>query len=437
LGQVPSARAQKRLSFSYVVSGVRHVPEDRTSAARRITRTLFAAQSVGSAAVVAIFPIVAIAGAKLSGQPSWAGVPAMVYQIGQALAAYAWGYAMDAIGRRGALGAGMIVGAVGAALDAFAIIVQSFPIFLVGSALIGAAASAVNLSRFVAAEVHVPAERARAISSVVLGGTVGAVFGPLMAGPLSRAAAAAGLDELAGPYGASIGLYAVGAILIYALLRPDPRDLSRAVAGETGEAEASTGHARTIGQIFGQRPAQVALSAMVFGQLVMVMLMVITPLYMAGHEHPISSISFVISAHVVGMFAFSVISGRLADRWGRGPVIITGAVVLVLAGIAATLSPDVLPMTAALFLLGLGWNFCYVGGSSLLADQLSPAERARTQGFNDLLIGLSSATGSLGSGIVFAGIGFSAMGLVGAVTALIPLSLAAVWRSQTRQFKAA
>ena len=72
------------------------------------------------------------------------------------------------------------------------------------------------------------------------------------------------------------------------------------------------------------------------------------------------------------MFAFSVFSGQLADRWGRGPVIITGAATLVLACAAATLSPDVLPLGVALFLLGLGWNFCYVGGSTLLADQLSP-----------------------------------------------------------------
>ncbi len=160
--------------------------------------------------------------------------------------------------------------------------------------------------------------------------------------------------------------------------------------------------------------------------------MVITPLQMRGHHHTISSISFVISTHVVGMYAFSIISGRLADRWGRGPVIMTGGTVLILACLAATLSPQVLPLSVALFLLGLGWNLCYVGGSSLLADQLSPQERARTQGFNDLLIGLASAAGSLGSGIVFAGIGYNAMGLAGAAAALVPLSMAGIWRSRAR-----
>jgi len=105
----------------------------------------------------------------------------------------------------------------------------------------------------------------------------------------------------------------------------------------------------------------------------------------------LGDISIVISAHTFGMYAFSIVSGQLADRWGRGPVIIIGSVSLILACLGATISPDVLPLGAALFLLGLGWNFCYVGGSTLLADQLTPVERARTQGFNDLLVGLAGA----------------------------------------------
>ncbi|MBI2247983.1 MAG: MFS transporter, partial [Armatimonadetes bacterium] len=106
--------------------------------------------------------------------------------------------------------------------------------------------------------------------------------------------------------------------------------------------------------------------------------------------------------------------------------------ILILATLIAPLSPQVVPLSVALFLLGLGWNFCYVAGSTLLADQLSPAERARTQGFNDLLIGMASAAGSLGSGIVFAAIGYGAMGMVGAAAALIPLSTTAWWQARRR-----
>jgi MFS family permease len=190
--------------------------------------------------------------------------------------------------------------------------------------------------------------------------------------------------------------------------------------------------ARSIREILSGRAALVAVLAMVFGQLVMTMLMVITPLHMRQHHHHLTTISYVISIHVVGMYAFSIFSGRLADRWGRGQVIATGGGVLAAAALATRLSPGFLPLAVSLFLIGLGWNFCYVGGSSLLADQLSPAERARTQGFNDLLIGLAAAVGSLGSGLVFAAVGFGAMGLVGASVALFLLSLTAWSRAGRR-----
>jgi MFS family permease len=405
------------------------VTTDQLRSARRITATLFAAQSLASAASVAIAPIVAIAGAQLSGQPSWAGVPPMAYQLGGALAAFLWGRLMDPLGRRGVLTMGMLLGIGGSTISAAAILSQSFWVFLVGGVLVGMAVSAVQLSRFVSAEVHPIEERARAISTVVLGGTVGAIVGPLMAGPTGRLAASVGWNELAGPYGASFALFVAGAALIVLLLRPEPRDLARAMAPVDPSARGTPG--RTIWEIYRERPAQLATAAMLFGQLVMVMLMVITPLHMSGHRHAINSISFVISAHVVGMYAFSVLSGRLADRWGRGPVIMAGGTLLLLACLAATLSPQVLPLTVALFLLGLGWNLCYVGGSTLLADQLSPQERGPTQGANDLLIGLVSAAGSLGSGIVFAGFGYNAVGVVGVAAALIPLSMA-IWHFRGR-----
>jgi len=291
---------------------------------------------------------------------------------------------------------------------------------------------ALALSRFVAAEVHAPDQRARAISNVVLGGTVGAVLGPMIAGPMARVAVARGVNEFIGPYVAGAGLFALVGVLLFAWLRPEPRDLGRALAGTGGGTAAVSGPARPILTILRERPALVAVAAMIFAQMTMAMLMVITSLHMRNHDHPLTNISFVISAHVVGMYAFSIISGRLADAWGRGPVIMTGASVLVLASLAAPLSPRLVPIAVALFLLGLGWNFCYVAGSSLLADQLSPPERARTQGFNDLLLGLTSAVGSLGSGVVFAAVGYGAMGLVGAAVALIPLSLAAWWRLGAR-----
>ncbi|HEY3246694.1 MAG TPA: MFS transporter [bacterium] len=404
---------------------------DLAQDARRITRTLFTAQGLASAAKVAMYPVMTIIGARLSGRLSWAGVPAMVYLLGQAFSAYGWGFLMDRLGRRPALVLGLLSGAAGGAVALFSIEHQSFGLFLVGSLLIGFAISAVQLARFVAAEVHLAAERGRAISNVVLGGAVGAIFGPILAGASGALAKVTALQELGGPFLVTTALFAVGSLLVFAFLRPEPRTLSDAIVAANPDLVVA-GRQRTVGEIFRAPAAIVALAAMVLGQLVMQMLMVITPLHMRLHEHHISSISVVISVHAVGMYAFSIFSGRLADRLGRGPVIFAGGVGLILASLSARLSPQVLPLSAALFLLGLGWNFCYVAGSSLLADQLMPAERGRTQGFSDLLIGLTSAAGSLGSGMIFAAVGYDTMTMVAAAVAVLPLALTAWWQIHTR-----
>jgi MFS family permease len=234
----------------------------------------------------------------------------------------------------------------------------------------------------------------------------------------------AGIDEIGGPYAVCLLLFVGAALLVFSGLRPDPRDLGREIARLKPAESLSEGVMRPIREILRQEEAFLALAAMVLGTMVMVMVMVITSLHMRNHGHALSQLSMVIASHTLGMYAFSLVSGRLVDRWGRRRVILAGSATLLLACASATLSPDVLPLAVALFLLGLGWNFCYVGGSTLLSDQLSPAERARTQGFNDLLVGLASALGSLASGVVFDAVGYGAMAWVGAAFALVPLGLA-------------
>ena len=397
------------------------------SIARKITGILFAQQSLASAGFIAAATLNSIVGKELSGHSDWAGVPSAVYLLAGAFAAFMWGYVFDLIGRRDGLTIGLGIGAVGSGIAFYAIAIHSFAIFLGGMVLMGIANAAVQLGRFAAAEVNPPEHRGRAISNVVIGGTVGSVIGPFVAGPAGNLIGSWGIDELAGAYLVSLVLFVIAAIVVFIGLRPDPREIGKQVAEKYPDTIVRSRVVRSMAQIFSQPAALVALTSMVLGQMVMVLVMVITSLHMRGHQHDLTDISLVISSHTFGMYAFSIISGRLADQWGRGPVIITGSLTLVIACIVATISPDVLPLGVALFLLGLGWNFCFVGGSTLLADQLSPDERARTQGFNDLLVGLASAIGSLSSGFIFAALGYNTMAFISAVFAVIPLLLASYW----------
>ena len=396
---------------------------------RKITLVLFAEQGLASAAFIAAATLNAIVAKDLAGSAGLAGVPAATYLLAGAFAAGGWGILNDVLGRRRALVLGLLMGALGSGIAFFAIAERSFIGFLAGMLLMGAANAAVQLARFIAAEVNLPEARGRAISQVVLGGTVGSVVGPFVTGPAGQFFKKIAGNELAGAYAISVLLFLLGAVLVFVGLRPDPRLIGGELSASTKSASDAgpSARVRSPREIFSQPAAGVALTAMVIGQLVMVLVMVITSLHMKDHQHALADISIVMSAHTFGMFAFSVFSGQLVDRWGRAPVIMTGAATLMLASLAASISPDVLPLGVALFFLGLGWNFCYVGGSTLLADQLSPPERARTQGLNDLLVGLASAIGSLSSGLIFAGLGYAVMAYVSATLALLPLLVTTLW----------
>lgn len=388
---------------------------------------LFLSQSLSSAGFIAAFTVNALVGVDLSGQKALAGVPGGLYVVGQACGAVVWGFSMERIGRRGSIALGQLIGVIGSIIAVAAVIDRSFSFFLFGLVLMGMARSAVDLGRFVAAEVHLPEKRGRAISNVVLGSTVGAIFGPLLVGPMGQIAMWIGCPELSGAYIAGAGVLVAAAMLIFGGLRPEPRDIGRELA-YIHSGEISRQAPRSLSGIVRHPVVIVAMVTMAFAQMSMVVPMSITSVHMKDHAHALTAVSLVISAHTFGMYAFSVISGRMTDRWGRGQVIILGTAVMIFSCLMAAPSINLLPLTIALFLLGLGWNFAYVAGSTLLADQLSPKERAKTQGFNDLLLNLSSGASQIGSGVVYATGGYGIMALTAAALALFPLALAIWWQ---------
>ena len=406
--------------------------KDFSRIARKITIVLFLSQSLSSAGFIAAFTVNAIVGVDLSGQPAMAGVPGAVYVLGQAFGALVWGLSMERIGRRGGLALGQVIGVIGSAIAVFSVANRSLTFFLAGLVLVGIARSAVDLGRFAAAEVHLPEKRGRAISHVVLGSTVGAVFGPLLVGPTGKLAQWAGVSELAGPYGVGFAGLILAASLIFAGLRPEPRDVGREIARLYPESVPRQG-TRPLAEIVRRPGVIVAMVSLVFAQMVMMMPMSITSVHMKAHAHSLSGVSLVISLHALGMYAFSVISGQMADRWGRGQTIFLGAAMMLISCLMAAPSTALIPLLAALFLLGVGWNFAYVAGSALLADQLSPGERAKTQGLNDLLLNLTSAASQAISGVMYAVGGYDVMSLAAASAAIVPLALAAWWRAAGRK----
>lgn len=397
--------------------------------ARRITLALLVVQSLGSAGSIGVATVAAIVGAELSGRGSLAGAPGATYQLGVAFAALLWGTLSDRLGRRNALSLGLFTGVIGAFGALLGIITGSFGLLLLGLVVMGSGTASVQLGRFAAAEVNPIARRGRAVATVVLGGTFGSVVGPSLVAPTGALASGFGWSTLAGPYLTVMVVYALSIVVLQLALRPDPKVIGEAV----GRASliTPTGPTRSLPQILRDPMVRTAVVTVVLAHAVMVGMMQMTSLHMHEHAHTLAGISIVFSSHTFGMYAFSVVTGSLADRWGRLPVITTGALITLASCLAAPLSPEVLPLAVALFGLGIGWNLCFVAGSALLSDALSPAEKARTQGINDLFVGLAGASAILFSGVLFAGAGYTVMGLTGAALTL-PILPLVVWLRRHR-----
>jgi MFS family permease len=395
--------------------------------ARRITGTIFTTESLFSAAFLAAVTLLSINAAELGGGDQYAGIPSTIALLGRAAIAIPIGILMDRAGRRPALLLGYLFGALGFAVSAVAVGWSSFFLLCFGAGLAGIANGASQQARYIASEVWPNDNRARVIGLIVFAGTIGAIFGPLLVGPAGSLAERLGGSPYAGPYWVGAMLTLVAALLIFVLLRPDPIQLSHRREAARQADSASPIAARPLQTIFALPFVQLAVASMVVGQLVMTLIMVITPVHMHHLDHTTGEISLVFTAHTLGMFGFAWATGWLIDRLGSRPMIAYGAGLLIVASLLAPAAGSVLALAVALFVLGLGWNFCFVAGSTLLSNQLHYDERGRVQGTNELLISLASGAGSLLTGVIFASGGMLRVGVVGLALMLI-FAVFASWR---------
>jgi MFS family permease len=348
--------------------------------------------------------------------PAWSGVPNAAAVIGTSAGALALAARMARSGRRAGLVAGYATGALGALLAVVSTRTAGLALLLAGMLLLGVGNAAAGLARYAAADLYPPSRQGFAVGLVVWAGTVGGVLGPNLLAPTAGAAAGSGLPALAGPFLLALTVTGLATVTAVALPRTGPAAALPEPPGTVaGEGEP------------GPAAVRLALVAMVAAQVAMVTVMTMTPLHVqhaGGHLH---TVGWVLSSHVLGMFALSPLSGRIVDRYGARAAIGLGA--LVLGG--STLPPVLLGpalggagLSVALFVLGFGWNLSLVGGSSVLGRVAGP-RRARLQGTGDALAWGASAVASLASGAIFAGGGYPLLAAVGGALALSPLALLA------------
>ncbi len=357
------------------------MPND--SAARRNVFVLVAAQAVLGAQLPMIFTIAGLAGASLAPNACWATLPITTMVIGSMLTATPLSMLMQRFGRRAGFFFGATGGAVGAAVGAYGLSTGSFLTFCIGALLSGIYMSANGFYRFAAVDTASEAFRPKAISWVMAGGLLSAVFGP----QLVKLTA----DEMAVPFLGSyltvIALNVVGSLLFLALDIPKPKP--PAAGSPLGRSRAELLRNPTI---------LVAMICATVSYALMNLVMTSSPLAVVGCGFTKGNAADVVTAHVLAMYAPSFFTGHLIARFGTERIIALGLTILAAAGAVAMAGVQLENFFAALILLGLGWNFGFIGATTMLTSAQRPEERGRLQGLNDLVVFGGVTVASFSSG---------------------------------------
>jgi MFS family permease len=418
------------------------VAPDRAALQRHTVSTLVVSQAVGALGITIGIATASLLARDLSGSDQEAGLAQTFQVLGTALFSWLLARMMARRGRRIGLTAGYLVGAAGAGLAVLSGVVGSMLVLLVGATLLGANSSANYAARYAATDLASEDTRGRALSVVVWATTVGAVLGPNLTGPSARLADGLGIPELTGPFAlGSLGML-LAALVTWWRLRPDPLLVARELAAapppeELQEREqaplveqpaveaptdnpsetavqveehpppvrqaAAPAEPTTVREALRARPALLAaIVGMAAAHAVMVSVMVMTPLHMEHGGAELRVIGFVISVHVLGMFAFSPLVGWAVDRFGRAQVLGGGAAVLLMSLLISGRSPmgSSVEIFLGLFLLGLGWSMATVAAATVVAAEAPLSVRTEVQGTADLVMSLAAAAGGAASGVV-------------------------------------
>lgn len=326
-------------------------------------------------------------------------------------------------GRRLALSLGFIAGVIGSLCAIVGGAEKNIYLMLTGTFLVGAASAAGYQARFAAVDLATNETRAKQLSFVVWGSTVGAVAGPNLMEPAGNLAENLNLPRLVGPYVVSATTLLLATLVIQFFLRPDPFLTAQKQSGITEKPKGATRVALT--HIRSNPKALFAILSIAIGHVAMVSVMVMTPVHMAHVDVTLTIIGLVISIHVLGMYAFSPVVGALSDRLGRVRVIQIGVMTLLLSTVVSgfAAADDAITLGIGLFLLGLGWSCTLIAGSAFLTESVDPQLKTSSQGASDLVMNLSGAAGGAIAGVI---IGTLSYGWLCAFAA-VPVAILGVW----------
>jgi predicted MFS family arabinose efflux permease len=362
-------------------------------------------QALMLSAIVLAMTLAAILGSLLAPDKGLATLPVAAMVIGTAIASLPASMLMRRFGRRPGFLIGALLGIGGSVLSALALHQSDFALFVVGHVLLGSYQGFANYYRFAAVEAAGPDQASKAISLVVAGGVVAAFLGPQLG--------VWGRDWIGGQI--FVGSYlAQGVLSLMALLLLSRLNLPKAAAIHAGTP-------RPLRDILAQPVLRVSIFGAAIGYAVMIMVMTATPLAILGCGLPGSSVTPVIQWHVVGMFAPSFFTGSLIKRYGA-PRIMQVGFILLLGNVAVALSGvEFLHFLSALILLGVGWNFAFIGGTTLLTQAYRPAEQLKVQAVNEFSVFGLVALATLSAGWLYDRFGWITLNL-----AVVPLLIAAL-----------
>ncbi|WP_149142098.1 MFS transporter [Gemmobacter caeruleus] len=357
--------------------------EPNDTLARRNMWVLIAAQAVLGAQMPIIFTIGGLAGSRLASNPCWATLPISLTVIGSMLWAQPLSAVMQRRGRRTGFVIGALAGASGAALAAWGLYHDSFLLFCLASLLTGGYMSAQGFYRFAAADLASESFRPKAISGVMAGGLASAVFGPQLVNLTAQAMVVPFLAS----YLTVIALNLGGMGLFAALHSPPPAPR---------RANAPRGRSRM--ELLREPAIAVAVVCGTVSYALMNLVMTSSPLAVVGCGFETSDAANIVSAHVLAMYAPSFVTGHVIARIGVEKVIALGLTILAASGAVAMSGVNLENFFVALVLLGIGWNFGFIGATTMIAAHHRPEERGTMQGLNDALVFGGVSLASLSSG---------------------------------------